>query len=554
MAQRVKANSDRDSTLPACLTMSLFAPGMSPLHRAGLGGLACTLKFIEREVRAGRLKDKKTPGGPWAQGKPPWKISPLAVALHFGDSGITAEFLHRLFAIAFGLDQGLIFTPGVYGGVPPPLPVRAMLQQGMTLTFLQHGRVRNLAKAETICDYQPEGEKGKTLQVEYKECSWYKHQDGWEELVDSRGCLETKPIEVVGPMNPGAMVRHVAFNADTKIQEDADHILPLYFALVGCLALPINRGNGVLIVPEVEDLLRFCQVRPCMTPQTVRECQIANSSDAALQAQLRVRLKRVVSDHDLPACHGIEFRPTPCARQQKSRVRTTSVLPGAEVPLDLFAAAMLDLPPRIVARRVAETRGKGKRKEALEKTEWFWADSIVRPLVADNLASGRPWYQGFVELMTKLDPVNKRPLRDKLFFEKKGLHAMIETRAWQDQGESTVVAAVHEAIRRRYGHISTENKGKLAAMKNRWKGEYDRWRLAFTGAKTPEQFRRSLCDLFSRAGVNPVLQEQWPQLLPMLTDQRWQLTRDLALLALASYAGKGAQEIDEGTTEQNPRT
>ena len=55
-------------------------------------------------------------------------------------------------------------------------------------------------------------------------------------MVDSRGRLVTKPIEVVGPMNPGAIVRHVAFTADTRIQEDTAHILPLYFALVGCLA------------------------------------------------------------------------------------------------------------------------------------------------------------------------------------------------------------------------------------------------------------------------------------------------------------------------------
>jgi len=545
MARKMKANSNNGSPASACLTMSLFAPGMSPLHRAGLGGLACTLKFIEREVRAGRLKDKKVPGGPWSQGKPPWEISPLTVTLHFGELDRGGGFLNQLFTIAFGLDQGLIFTPGVYGEVAPALPVRALLQQGMTLTFLQHGQVRDLAKTETVFDYQPEGDAGKTLQVEYKKCSWYKHQDGWKELVDSRGRLDTKPIEVVGPMNPGAMVRHVAFTADTKIQEEAAQVLPLYFALVGCLALPINRGSGVLIVAEADDLLRFCQVRPYMTPQTVRECQITNASDAALQAQLRVRLKRVVNDHELPACHGVEFRPTPWAKQQKSRVRTTSVLPGGEAALDLFAAAMLDLPPRIVARRIAETHGKGKRKETTEKTEWFWADSMVRPLVADNLASGRPWYRGFVELMTKIDPVNKRPIRDKLSFEKKGLHAMIETSAWQDRGEATVVRAVHEAMRRRFGQIANENQKNAAARKKRWQGEYDRWRLAFAGAKTADQFPRSLCDLLSRAGINPVLQQDWQQILPLLASERWQLARDLALLALASYTGTGGEDADK---------
>ena len=33
---------------PDQLTMTLFAPGMTALHRAGLGGLACTLKAMEQ--------------------------------------------------------------------------------------------------------------------------------------------------------------------------------------------------------------------------------------------------------------------------------------------------------------------------------------------------------------------------------------------------------------------------------------------------------------------------------------------------------------------------
>ena len=151
--------------------------------------------------------------------------------------------------------------------------------------------------------------------------------------------------------------------------------------------------------------------------------------------------------------------------------------------------------------------------------------------------------------MTKLDPVNKRPLRNRLFFEKEGLHAMIEKIPWKDEGESTVVRAVHEALRRRYGQIANENKGNPVAMKNRWTGEYDRWRLAFAGAKTPDQFRRSLCDLLSRAGVNSVLQQEWNNLLPMFAESRWQLTRDLALLGLASYTGSGVREIEDGARE-----
>src|SRR5262249_36016625 len=130
-------------------------------------------------------------------------------------------------------------------------------------------------------------------------------------------------------------------------------------------------------------------------------------------------------------------------------------------------------------------------------------------------------------------------LRNKLSFERKGLNAMTDTATfWDHDGEAAVVRAVHEALRKRYGRIADENKSNVAAMRKRFEGEYDRWRLAFAGAKTPDQFRGALCDLFSRAGNNAVLRESWQQVLPFLDVKRWQLTRDLALLALASYVGR----------------
>ena len=139
--------------------MSLLRPACRPCI-AGLGGRACTLKFIEREVQAGRLKESRVPGGRWPAGQPPWDISRLTVTLRFGKPEGAKEFLRRLFAIGFALEGGLISTPGAYGEIPPSLPVRALLQQGMTLTFPQHGRVRSLAKTETPYNYLPEGEGG----------------------------------------------------------------------------------------------------------------------------------------------------------------------------------------------------------------------------------------------------------------------------------------------------------------------------------------------------------------------------------------------------------
>ncbi len=500
------------------LTMNLFAPGMSMMHRAGLGGLACSLRAIERDVQKKKLPENRRPGGKWKNGEPPWTITEQSITLDFGEADNATNWLKALFEYSFDLNEDLFFLPGQYGSIVPSHPVRAYLQQRITLTFLQHGLTRTLAKGETVLTFNPEEDSSKSLQYQFKACAEYKHQNGWKDVTDTKGRLKLSPAEIAGPLSPGAVVRHNAFSTPTKLYDLPAQILPLYLALVGCLPLSINRGSGVLLIPDVTNLLTFPAIRAAMTPTTTRQCQITAASDAALQTQLRLRATEEVHKRDLPACHVVTFRPTPWASQQKSRVDTITVKPGSDEVLSQFSVAMKELSPRIATREIEESSGKGKQKVVTKRTESFWVDSIVRPLVATNLARGRPWYHNFVELMTRIDPVSKRPLRDKLFFEKKGLKAMVEKVPWSDTGESTIVNAVHRSLGVRYGIIYDDNKNNKTAREKRWRNEYDRWRLAFAGAKTADQFRKSLCDLFSRARVNDVLQKDWPAILPMLAE------------------------------------
>ena len=71
---------------PKTLTMNLFAPGMSMMHRAGLGGLACSLRAIERDVQKKKLPENRRPGGKWAKGEPPWTITEQSITLDFGEA------------------------------------------------------------------------------------------------------------------------------------------------------------------------------------------------------------------------------------------------------------------------------------------------------------------------------------------------------------------------------------------------------------------------------------------------------------------------------------
>src|SRR5262249_4002622 len=151
---------------PDRLEMRLFAPGMSLLHRAGLGGLACTLRAMEDQFDDGPV---------------PWEVTADSITLLFGVPKNAGPYLERLVSFAFGIrDDGLIRLPGQFE-VQASAAVLADMQAGLTLTFLQHGRVRQLAKDPSMVSYDPEGDGIPGVVVQYRKCSGFKHQEGWKE-------------------------------------------------------------------------------------------------------------------------------------------------------------------------------------------------------------------------------------------------------------------------------------------------------------------------------------------------------------------------------------
>jgi len=549
MAKKVAKRAKSKSSAPDHLTMNLFAPGMSTLHRAGLGGLSCTLNVLDRLYRNDQLGDELLPGH-YDGELPPWEIDERSITLRFGEAANAGNYLKKLFAFAFQIDKqnGLIYLPGQFHS-KPSVAVLADLQLGFTLTFLQHGKVRKLAKEATHASYDPDGDGLPGVVVDYRACVGFKHQEGWKELIDKQGRLTTKPVKVDGPISPGSVVRHVAYTGNTAGEEPVERMLPLYFALVGCLPLPVNRGVAALLIPEVEDLQLFQSERPAMSPTSPRECVIANAADGALQAQVRLKSHTSIQGTTIPGCSAMTFTPTPWAKQQKSRVATIQVPQTDRASLARFAHALANLPTRIVGRKVKESTGRGKAKVTTEHTESFRAVSIVRPLVAENLALGKPWFRGFSNLMTKNNPATDKPYRNQLSFERKELNAMIQDpKMWDDEGEQLIVQAVHKAMSMRYAQIAGENEGNSKAMSNRMERFREKLRLGLAGAKTEAHVRFALTDHFSRAGNNSVLRTGWEKILPVLR-QDWQLARDLGLLALASYSGKGADATIEPTSE-----
>jgi len=579
-----KRSARKKTPAPSSLTLRLHAPGMTLLHRAGLGGLAATLKAMERRHKLGRLRDEQLPLGPDLGNRYPWRVEPTSITLDWGEPTAAGEYLRELFAFAFGIKDKLIDLPGTYRD-ELSRAVRAELQHGLMLTFLQHGGTRTVGDP-SVQFVNPTSDGLSQVAFDWRPCAYYKHQDGANKLTTSAGTLKQTVLKIEGPLYPGAAERHSEpkLSHRTKVEEPPERAIPLYFAMIGCLSLPIRRSVGVLLVPSVTDLAMFARARPRMTPTSSRECRIAGLGDAALQAMVRLRGTRMISRHGkstIGHMYGMRLAPQAWDKKQKYRDATIDFLPlrddaAEDRRLRRFELALSHLPrsvsPHEWDREHEVGRGrdaKNKRKVVKIKTsEHIWYDSVVRPLAADNLSRGRRWYDGFARL------VGNREMTRRVGYETKGLRAMADEPELLDDEEMEFIRALHHAIAIGLGRIYAEmgrppkgpNGRYPVGLTNRWDRFRERVRLALIGAKTRSQTQEAISVVLARAGIPAELRDA--QALRRLKDlvfgDDWRRVRDLALFALASYkkpadmkelpADTEGFEESEAETQPSPET
>jgi CRISPR-associated protein Cas8a1/Csx13 len=511
------------------LTIDLFDQGMGPLHRAGLGGLACTLKALKRP-------------------REQWEIDEEGRRLTLRWPSGAKPFLEELYREAFTLEDGMIYLPGAYecGSSPPGPEVMAELQRGMSQTILQFGPNRKArSKTPKTVSYTVDEQ---AMEVTYQDLISYTHMGAWEDLLTTKGKLR-ELVTISGTIAPGFAQRHIV-HAPTTIEQPPGHAIALHFALVGTVSLSVARtGTGALIVPEVTDLREFIKRRPDLNPKTAKDCQIVNPADAALQAQVRLldaasvvqaetRLRGETIGYRARSgnCLAILFSSSMWNPNQKARAEVLEFEPTSK-ELSLYKSVVQadSLKPRLVEAK-PEKKGDAPRK--------FWAGGIVRALIAQNLARHRPWYADFRSLVVGPDGKGDEQKVRQLSYERKGLQEMVE-KPWDDRGAELLVRSIHQAMSQCFGRMWDEANKDKTTFENRYDRQMERWRLALAHAKTPDDVRGTLSDMWSRAGQIGLLQESWTELLPVLcNDEKWALNRDLGLLALASY--KGSRKSTEG--------
>lgn len=345
-------------------------------------------------------------------------------------------------------------------------------------------------------------------------------------------------VSIPGTIAPGFVQRHVV-HGSTTIEQPLGHAIALHFALVGTISLSVARtGTGALIVPEVTDLNEFVRRRPNLNPREAKDCQIVSPADAALQAQVRLHGEMIGHRARSGRCLAILFSSSTWNPNQKARVAVLDFEPK-DKELRTYKAVMgIDsLKARLVEAK-PEKKGDPPR--------WFWAGGVVRKLIAENLANHRPWYEDFRSLIVGPDGKDDEHKVRQLSYERKGIQEMVE-KPWDDRGAELLVRSIHQAMSQCFGRMWDEAKQDKVTFENRYDRQMERWRLALAHAKTPDDVRGTLSDMWSRAGHIGLLQDSWVELLPVLcNDDKWALNRDLGLLALASYKGSRRASSQEG--------
>jgi CRISPR-associated protein Cas8a1/Csx13 len=538
------------------LEYHLHDSALGPMHRAGLGGLACVLDFFRERVRRDPLLIDQVPGAPWpAADQPPWTITPVSVELRIGEPKQTRQFLEKLFQFAFTISDGLIECPAWYPmGASPQRAVRVRFHEGLLLTFLQHPKACRLS-GEEVFNYEHPSKPGEYVSGSYQKCERYKHQRGWDTLTDkSNGHLTLEPIEIAGPLNPGAVVRHGGFGQATTFSDDPRLALLLYFSLVGCVALPVKKGTGVLLVPQVTDLEAFASSRRSLTPCQLQDCLVASPADAVMLLELQ-RIKNRLVHSGIRGWYAFAFRTRSWSPQQKVRVKALDVPELPQRAVELYEVVRLHL--RDLFQETKLKAGKARRQTAGPPgtPQGYFVPNPVRELVAENLVLGRPWYAGFTRLMWAVGE-DKQPVRKQVSKQREELYQMTEhlQSKPEHQNEIAFVRLVQDAIRRHFGRIAEETSGAgrgelTEAVKNRWERFRERLRLDLVNAKTEDQCRFVLARLFSSVGAPLAgLSQSLPQVLHLVR-QDWKLGRDLALLALASYRGEDKSEDQDSTAD-----
>ncbi len=512
----------------ADMILKLNAPGMTSLHKVGLAGLYMTLKAFDRsETKIDALA---------------WKLCSDHIVLKWSDDEPEHTF-RQLIEQSFQVDNdGFFHFAGLNFGGTTTKDQKHVFYTAMLNTFLQYGKHSKKDAARPLI-FQVD-EIAKIYDADFKPIISYQHQKAADDFLDHSGAFRSD-VEVIGWLYPGGGQRH-AIHSSSVLTEPMEKALCLLFAPVGCVYFQISshtkgsQARAALVIPEILDLGEYAMLREYIARNGVLVLTASGASDAALRFITAMRATQVgnelsrMSGRNMP-CRVVAFGLVKWVKGgQKVRTMTRTVVPGTLAGIGNYALA--DAIFRNQWQRVAEKRNR--HGEVTEPERHFIKTSTARELIAENIARGAAWYDGFSQYMAN------KETRTQLIYERKELNKMVNEAAFDEARERTFIAACHEAWRRRLGKLGERSRRENASFPALVNREQEKLRVALSRCKNAATLRETVVDFWSRAGSIKELHDHWQKVLALMDDKNWRKGKDLALLALASYKPANKDEED----------
>ncbi|MBD2044137.1 type I-MYXAN CRISPR-associated Cas8a1/Cmx1 [Coleofasciculus sp. FACHB-64] len=491
------------------IQLNLGDPSITLLHRAGMAGLWMTLKKLKQiyptpAQRIGRLT---------------WQLTPCSISLDWEGQDFTVLdwLLKQSFQIS---DEGLISLTGL-NPEKMDIQTKIIIHQGITETFTQHNKFFKSAGQE----FKQLTIDGVELRVDYKKAAWYAHQHFAKYLCDQYGQLLQELVGITGWLYPGAVVRHYAFQKETKFEEKTEHALALLFAPVACQYFAIRAHTNpqdtkyVLVVPEVIDLELCAQYFWSLNNLNYKDFHVSSLGDAGLKF-LTYETTQQATSNFIKRCQAISFSTVPWSKQQKTRTEIVFIELNSSVS-SLYKLSCICF---------------SKYQLVFYKNQLFILSSLVKGIIANNLVMGFPWWTNF-SLKIKNNKLFQENVHDYI-----GIYQMIQQYEWDIEAQKLFVKACHEALQKIYTKIYSRTKeGEYAQIER----ENTRILSQLRRCTNAGNFRKFIAEFWATAGQISILEEHWAELLPLTTGMgNWKVARDLTFIAIASYPRSKTKETE----------
>ena len=492
------------------LSLNLNASDTTSIHRGGMLGLWMSLEKL----------GQKYPKPSQRPGNLTWDLTSTVITLDWKEEDFTV--IDWLLKQCFQIDEkGLIQFIGLE---PSNLINQIHDHQAIHDTFLRHNR---FYRKETVCTETLSVEAG-NIKLRYRGLSWYVHQTFAETLCDEEGHLVDGYIPIVSWLYPGATVRHAKLEAHTKIEEKIEYafillFLPIvcqYFTLISNITKKYKQqaAKYAVVIPDVYNFETAADICWNWRDRQYEDCFVINLAEAALKYYSSSSVQ-IASPHN---CQVFLY--------EKLNKRSHQRIIWENEDFVVVPQALEDY--QFASENLITNKIFVNGKNFVIKV------NSIRSIIANNLARNLLWWSDLWEALYQTEPLESEDLDKQLVFNRRGLLAMLEQdtklQIYQD-----FIHAFHEALRRTYA--KTYDKKRTKAENNqRINKKYQAIRSELSQCYDQESLEDFLADFLSRAGLNSSLCDCLEKVLPLIIDESgWRRTRNLSLIALASYKPRG---------------